>query len=54
MTRLQKLLGELDEALRDPSVQIDTGAVLTGDPVVDAWERDLAEGRMPDLSRDKK
>lgn len=26
-------------------------AVLTGDPVADAWEREIAEGRVPDLNR---
>lgn len=46
MDALQKLdeaLGERDEAT-DPN-----GPMVTGDPLVDRWERELAAGRMPDL-----
>lgn len=45
-----RALDAINEALGEKSVE--DGPVITGDPLADQWERELAAGRMPDLSKD--
>lgn len=49
-----RMLGELrrlDGILDDPDTVDDTTPLVTGDPLVDEWERQIAEGKMPDLTQ---
>lgn len=48
---LQDMLQTVDRALADPTRTIDTGPVLTGDPLADEWEAAIARGEMPDLNK---
>jgi hypothetical protein len=48
--RLLDTLEAVEKALADPRQAIDTGPVITGDPLADRWEQELAQGRMPDLT----
>jgi hypothetical protein len=48
--RLVETIERINKVLEDPRKAIDDGPVYTGDPIVDQWERDIAEGRRPDLT----
>jgi hypothetical protein len=42
-----------DYYIKDPSARLDKGdgaTKVTGDPLIDKWERELADGLVPDLS----
>jgi hypothetical protein len=49
--RLMEMIESIDRALDDPKKLIDDGPVITGDPLVDEWERAIARGEMPDLTK---
>jgi hypothetical protein len=47
-SRLSELLARIEKALGQDEPEEGTPFV-TGDPLVDKWEQELMEGRMPDL-----
>ena len=49
---LMEALQGLDEALGERREADEDGPMITGDPLVDKWERELAEGKMPNLDED--
>jgi hypothetical protein len=47
---LMEALQSLDEALGDRRASTEEdGPMITGDPLIDKWEREFAEGKVPNL-----
>ncbi len=46
--KLMEALQQLDSLLEERK-SISDEPFMTGDPLVDKWEREIAEGKLPDL-----
>ena len=51
-TKQLELLRDIDALLGDTKTTEDVGTIVTGDPEVDEWERQIARGELPDWMRD--